>query len=115
MELNSFTALDEQVTKEDWEQTPASVRRLLQWLFESYEKRLSELEEEKAFSKVESATSVEGSTNVPPSPPVEPKKASCSFCEKKQKEVVKLIAGPNVCICNDCVEICNAILEDDRQ
>ncbi len=114
MELDSFAALDEEVTKEDWEQTPASVRRLLQWLFESYEKRLAELEEEKALSKVESATSVEGSTNVP-APPVEPKEANCSFCGKKQKEVVKLMAGPNVYICNECVEICDAILEDDTQ
>ena len=86
----------------------------MQWLFESYEKRLGELEEEKPLSKVENATSVKGGTNIP-APPVEPKEASCSFCGKEQKEVVKLLAGPNVYICNECVEICDAILEDDTQ
>ena len=31
------------------------------------------------------------------------KKISCSFCGKSQEEVKKLIAGPNVYICNECV------------
>ena len=34
----------------------------------------------------------------------------CSFCDKSQDEVRKVIAGPNVYICNDCVAICNDIL-----
>ena len=34
----------------------------------------------------------------------------CSFCNKKQAEVVKLIAGPAVFICNDCVDCCSAAL-----
>jgi ATP-dependent Clp protease ATP-binding subunit ClpX len=37
---------------------------------------------------------------------------SCSFCGKRQSEVKKLIAGPTVYICNECVDICNEIIAD---
>jgi ATP-dependent Clp protease ATP-binding subunit ClpX len=37
---------------------------------------------------------------------------SCSFCGKNQEEVSKLIAGPNVYICDECVDICNEIVID---
>ncbi|MGC8762522.1 MAG: ATP-dependent Clp protease ATP-binding subunit ClpX [Acidobacteriota bacterium] len=37
----------------------------------------------------------------------------CSFCNKPQREVKKLIAGPSVYICNECVETCNEILAED--
>ena len=37
----------------------------------------------------------------------------CSFCKKTQDQVDKLIAGPGVYICNECVEQCLAIIEDD--
>lgn len=36
----------------------------------------------------------------------------CSFCGKAQDEVFRLIAGPGVYICNECVELCSEILED---
>ena len=39
---------------------------------------------------------------------------SCSFCGKAQKEVRKLVAGPGVYICNECIELCNDIIVDDR-
>ena len=43
------------------------------------------------------------------------KKISCLFCGKSQEEVKKLIAGPNVYICNECVILCKDILvEDDK-
>ena len=38
----------------------------------------------------------------------------CSFCNKDQNDVRKLIAGPTVFICNECVEVCNDIIEDDK-
>lgn len=38
----------------------------------------------------------------------------CSFCGKSQKEVQKLIAGPSVFICNECVDICQDILSEER-
>ena len=38
----------------------------------------------------------------------------CSFCGKHQQEVKKLIAGPAVYICNECVDICNEIIVDDQ-
>ncbi|HNJ44108.1 MAG TPA: ClpX C4-type zinc finger protein, partial [Acidobacteriota bacterium] len=37
----------------------------------------------------------------------------CSFCGKTQNEVKKLIAGPTVYICNECIDICNEIISDD--
>ncbi|MDP3049062.1 MAG: ATP-dependent Clp protease ATP-binding subunit ClpX [Thermodesulfovibrionales bacterium] len=37
----------------------------------------------------------------------------CSFCGKGQAEVKKLIAGPTVYICNECVELCNEIMADE--
>jgi ATP-dependent Clp protease ATP-binding subunit ClpX len=38
----------------------------------------------------------------------------CSFCNKTQREVRKLIAGPNVYICDECVDICLDIIAEDR-
>src|ERR1044071_4889466 len=40
---------------------------------------------------------------------------SCSFCGKSNAEVAKLIAGPAVYICNECIDICNEIIEDDKK
>lgn len=37
----------------------------------------------------------------------------CSFCGKSQRHVKKLIAGPNVFICDECIELCNDIVEDE--
>src|SRR5436853_896534 len=39
----------------------------------------------------------------------------CSLCGKVQNEVKKLIAGPTVYICNECIDICNEIITDDQQ
>ncbi len=39
----------------------------------------------------------------------------CSFCGKTQKEVMKLIAGSSAYICNECVELCNEILEQEYE
>ena len=39
---------------------------------------------------------------------------SCSFCGKNQKEVKKLIAGPQTYICNECVDLCTEIIEDEK-
>jgi ATP-dependent Clp protease ATP-binding subunit ClpX len=36
----------------------------------------------------------------------------CSFCGKSEQEVKKLVAGPNVFICDECVEICNQVMAD---
>ncbi|MEL0084098.1 MAG: ClpX C4-type zinc finger protein, partial [Gammaproteobacteria bacterium] len=37
----------------------------------------------------------------------------CSFCGKSQHEVRKLIAGPSVFVCDECVELCNDIIRDE--
>ena len=38
----------------------------------------------------------------------------CSFCGKHQDQVRRLIAGPGAYICNECVQLCMSILEDER-
>ncbi|OGF98526.1 MAG: ATP-dependent protease ATP-binding subunit ClpX [Candidatus Glassbacteria bacterium RIFCSPLOWO2_12_FULL_58_11] len=38
----------------------------------------------------------------------------CSFCGKSQKQVRKLISGPNVFICDECIRLCNEILVEDE-
>jgi hypothetical protein len=38
----------------------------------------------------------------------------CSFCARDQSQVEKLIAGPGVYICDECIELCNEILEEER-
>ncbi len=37
----------------------------------------------------------------------------CSFCGKAQNQVIKLIAGPGVYICDQCIDLCNAIIEEE--
>ncbi len=39
----------------------------------------------------------------------------CSFCGKRETQVARLIAGPGVCICSDCVQACSDLLLDDGQ
>jgi ATP-dependent Clp protease ATP-binding subunit ClpX len=39
----------------------------------------------------------------------------CSFCGKAKESVEQLIAGPNVFICNECVALCQEIIEETRQ
>jgi len=38
---------------------------------------------------------------------------ACSFCGKSQKDVKKLIAGPTVYICDECIELCNDIIAEE--
>ena len=38
----------------------------------------------------------------------------CSFCNKSQRDVRKLISGPNVLICDECVDICLDIIAEDK-
>ena len=38
----------------------------------------------------------------------------CSFCGKPQSEARRLIAGPGVYICDECIELCMSILEDEN-
>lgn len=39
----------------------------------------------------------------------------CSFCGKTQEQVKKLVAGPGVYICDECIELCNEIIEEELQ
>ena len=39
----------------------------------------------------------------------------CSFCGKNQKEVKKLIAGPAVYICDECIQLCSEIIEEEKE
>ncbi len=48
-------------------------------------------------------------------PPIDdPMNLSCSFCGKSQREVRKLIAGPTVYICDECIELCNDIIAEEN-
>ena len=38
----------------------------------------------------------------------------CSFCGKSQKQVIKLIAGPGVYICDECIELCVEIIVEEK-
>ena len=40
---------------------------------------------------------------------------NCSFCAKPSSAVAKVIAGPGVYICNECIQLCNDILEEEQQ
>ena len=42
-----------------------------------------------------------------------PKSIRCSFCGKAQENVKKIVAGPGVYICDECVELCNSIIESE--
>lgn len=48
-----------------------------------------------------------------PKRPTDRDNIQCSFCGKTQDQVRKLIAGPGVCICNECIELCSEIIEED--
>ena len=43
----------------------------------------------------------------------EKKQLRCSFCGKSQEQVKRLIAGPNVYICDECVELCQEIIKEE--
>ena len=43
------------------------------------------------------------------------KNLHCSFCGKNQHEVKKLIAGPSVYICDECVELCDEIITEEKE
>ena len=43
----------------------------------------------------------------------ETKQVRCSFCGKSQEQVKKIIAGPDVFICNDCVDLCKEIIDEE--
>ena len=43
----------------------------------------------------------------------EKKQLKCSFCGKNQDQVKRLIAGPGVYICDECIELCSEIIADE--
>ena len=40
---------------------------------------------------------------------------NCSFCSKGQSDVKKLVAGPGVYICDECVTLCNEIIDEEAE
>ncbi len=50
---------------------------------------------------------------MPSRTPEGPETLKCNFCGKSQRHVKKLIAGPGVYICDECIELCNDIVEDE--
>ena len=43
------------------------------------------------------------------------KNLMCNFCGKRQDEVERMIIGPGVNICNECIELCHSLLEDGEK
>ena len=43
----------------------------------------------------------------------EKKQLKCSFCGKSQEQVKRLVAGPGVYICDECIELCSEIIEEE--
>ena len=39
----------------------------------------------------------------------------CSFCGRSQTQIEKIIKGPSVHICNECVKLCNEVLSEEQQ
>jgi hypothetical protein len=115
MNLESFSALDHEITKEDWKRTPARVRRLLRWLLEDFQERLADLEEDKVLSSIEKQTVSISETKRKSKAPKKQVEVRCSFCGKLREDVSRIIAGPDVNICNECIEICNEMLTDDLE
>src|SRR5690348_15854596 len=56
-----------------------------------------------------------GRKKKPPGPPSSQQLLRCSFCNKSQRCVRTIIAGPNVQICDECVDICLDILAEKRK
>ena len=44
-----------------------------------------------------------------------PKSIRCSFCGKAQENVKKIVAGPGVYICDECVELCDEIIQEEME
>ena len=44
-----------------------------------------------------------------------PRHTRCSFCGKGEDQVRKLVAGPGVCICDQCIDLCNEVLKGDQR
>jgi len=55
-----------------------------------------------------------GSNNNGKGPPNNTGTLYCSFCGKSQREVKKLIAGPSVFVCNECINLCNDIIREEE-
>jgi hypothetical protein len=70
-----------------------------------------------ALRHVRSRQKEEAMPNPSEHPPTEGPPGSelvqCSFCAKRQREVAKIIAGPGVYICNECIDLCNDIISEE--
>jgi hypothetical protein len=62
-------------------------------------------------AKIDAAQAPSGATVSPQGPASQPV-LSCSFCGKSQHDVSKLVAGPAVFICDECVDICSDIIDE---
>lgn len=69
------------------------------------------IDEEALFSIVEKAKKYD--ELVKPFP--NNKQVHCSFCGKSQSQLGKLIAGPQVYICNECVDLCHEIIHQEEE
>ena len=93
--------------------TPDWLEMSLQVLRDVVKKRgLAEEQVRALYMEVVAATVKVTEGPPPPSPPPDGSLA-CSFCMKSQKEVRKLIAGPSVYICDECIRLCDDIIAEE--
>jgi hypothetical protein len=90
---------------------PCAARCLIATVFgyENWNILSAKIEAAAAPASAERSPSLAGTQN----DPTPPKILYCSFCGKSQHEVQKLIAGPEVFICDECVDLCTGIVEPD--
>ena len=82
-------------------------RKVLLCNQEGYIELIKDLRKQIAYYKKEINESTKDKESKGKHPPLH-----CSFCGKDRKDATKIIAGPNVYICNECVGVCNSILSE---
>lgn len=113
MDIASISALDEKITAQAWEQTPASVRLLLRHLCEDLLERVAALEEGEVLRLIERKSSERMAAGAGGSGDTPKRRLRCSFCGGDEREGVKMVSGQHALICTECVEVCNAVLADE--
>lgn len=59
------------------------------------------------------STASASASEVPPSASADLPARNCSFCGKSERQVERIVAGPDVYICSECVDLCQKIIHDE--
>ena len=111
----SFNECADLISEQDYDAALASFKATITKLVEA---KVSPKRSEVARQLLHVATAIEETLHnhadtwvkKPGPKPTEASPAACSFCAKREAEVFKLIAGPAVSICDECVSLCNQVI-----